>query len=81
MSRPLFACILVMLEFKPGDMPPSGYLEWHEWARVQERAKLRQRRCRHCGRWLYPQEEDAHAATHAVTAIAVDALFPPETAP
>ena len=24
-------------DFKPGDLPPDGYLAWHEWAEVQSR--------------------------------------------
>jgi hypothetical protein len=44
-------------EFKAGDPPPSGYLEWHEWANAQERGGLRQRRCPICQKWRYPQED------------------------
>lgn len=43
-------------DYKPGDPPPEGYLEWHEWAEVQHRAGLRQRSCPDCGLWRYPQE-------------------------
>jgi hypothetical protein len=43
-------------DFKPGDMPPSGYLDWHEWAEVQHKAGLRQKECGRCGKWKYPQE-------------------------
>jgi hypothetical protein len=42
--------------FKAGDPPPSGYVEWHEWASVQLRAGLRQKRCESCGRYRFPQE-------------------------
>ncbi len=49
------SCILIAGEYKPGDHPPDGYLQWHEWARVQHKAGLRQRRCS-CGLWRYPQE-------------------------
>ena len=42
--------------YKPGDLPPIGYNDWHEWARVQEKAGLRQVRCGHCSLWRYPQE-------------------------
>lgn len=54
--------------FKPGDPPPSGYLDWHEWARVQHKAGLRQKQCRECGLWRYPQETccgDCEAARSA----------------
>jgi len=42
--------------YEPGDMPPKGYLQWHEWARVQNRAGLKQVRCCRCGKWRFPQE-------------------------
>lgn len=42
--------------YKPGDMPPTGYLDWHEWAEVQHKAGLRQVECGRCGKWRYPQE-------------------------
>jgi hypothetical protein len=48
-------------EFKAGDPPPSGYNEWHEWARVQDAAGLRQTRCSRCNRWRFPQELQAGA--------------------
>lgn len=50
------AIITVAGEYKPGDMPPEGYIEWHEWASVQHKAGLRQRCCPDCGKWRYPQE-------------------------
>ncbi len=43
-------------EFKPGDPPPSGYMEWHEWARVQTKAGLKSKRCGLCLLWNFPQE-------------------------
>ena len=43
-------------KYKPGDPPPSGYLDWHEWADVQHKAGLRQKRCGRCGLWQFPQE-------------------------
>lgn len=70
-------CLLVMPNYKSGDPAPEGYLQWHEWARVQQLAGLRQKACRECGRWLYPQERAEHAAMHATTAIALDALTAP----
>lgn len=42
--------------YKPGDPPPEGYREWHEWARVQANAGLRQKRCGFCLHWCFPQE-------------------------
>ena len=32
-------------DYKPGDPPPTGYCDWHEWARIQDKAGLRQVRC------------------------------------
>ena len=43
--------------FKPGDPAPSGYNEWHEWAKVQCKAGLRQSQCPTCNRWYFPQEK------------------------
>ena len=42
--------------YQPGDPPPSGYLDWHEWADVQHKAGLRQARCCDCGKLKFPQE-------------------------
>lgn len=44
---------------KPGDLPPVGYLAWHEWAEVQHKAGIRQVQCS-CGLWLFPQEVCKH---------------------
>jgi len=49
-------CLLDMPFFKAGDLPPLGYLQNVEWARVQLRAGLRQKRCRKCGLFRFPQE-------------------------
>jgi hypothetical protein len=43
-------------EFKPGDPEPSGYLDWHAWAKVQHKAGLRQSQCARCCLWCYPQQ-------------------------
>lgn len=43
-------------EFKPGDLPPEGYLAWHEWAEVQRKAGIVQVQCGKCGLWKTPQE-------------------------
>ena len=48
--------VCVTPEFKPGDQAPEGYLAWHEWAEVQHKAGLRQKKCGRCGKWKYPQE-------------------------
>lgn len=49
-------CLLVQPTFKPGDLPPDGYLAWHEWADVQRKAGIRQVECGVCGLWRTPQE-------------------------
>lgn len=43
-------------KFSPGDQPPTGYGEWHEWAKAQHGTGLRQRRCPSCLLWKFPQE-------------------------
>ena len=45
--------------YAPGDPAPSDYLGWHEWARVQARAGLRQEPCGCCGLWCFPQQLSA----------------------
>lgn len=52
----LRAIVTYTPDFKPGDPAPAGYLEWHEWARVQRKAGLRQTQCPVCARWKFPQE-------------------------
>lgn len=42
--------------WKPGSMPPTGYIAWHAWAEAQHKAGLRQVRCGRCVRYKYPQE-------------------------
>jgi hypothetical protein len=42
--------------FKPGDMPPPGYIERQEWAAVQMKAGLKQRTCGFCSLYCFPQE-------------------------
>jgi hypothetical protein len=49
-------CILMQVEYKPGDQPPDGYLAWHEWAEVQRKAGIKQVQCGECGKWKTPQE-------------------------
>ena len=42
--------------YQPGDQPPAGYANWHEWAAVQHKAGLRQLRCEQCRLCKFPQE-------------------------
>lgn len=53
-------CVLVMPTYKPGDLPPEGYLQWHEWADVQRKAGIRQVQCPTCSLWRTPQELSTH---------------------
>lgn len=53
--------------FRPGDLPPEGYLAWHSWAEMQRKAGIGQTPCSRCGRWRTPQELD-QAATDAAGA-------------
>lgn len=48
--------VALVATFQPGDFAPSGYCDWHEWAKVQMRAGLRQVRCSRCERFKFPQE-------------------------
>lgn len=48
--------LCIMPKFHVGEPAPAGYLAWHEWARVQHRAGLRQLRCARCGLWRFPRE-------------------------
>ena len=50
------AIVTEQSEYKPGDLPPNGYLEWHEWAEVQRKAGVRQVMCGRCMKWRTPQE-------------------------
>ena len=43
-------------DYEPGDPPPTGYNDWHDWAKVQLKAGLRSVRCDQCGRYKFPQE-------------------------
>lgn len=51
-----FGILSVVGQYKPGDPPPTGYNDWHEWAEVQHKAGLRQKLCGRCSLWCYPQE-------------------------
>ena len=48
-------CLLVTPLFRVGDPRTEGYLEWHEWARIQYRGGLRQTRGAD-GKWRFPSE-------------------------
>ena len=50
------AWLSVTGDYKPGDMPPGGYCDRQEWARVQLQAGLRQVNCNHCGLFRFPQQ-------------------------
>lgn len=56
MAKSFIVCVCGGREFKVGDPPPEGYLEWHEWAMIQGEAGLKQRQCGMCGLWCFPQE-------------------------
>ena len=45
----------VHADYKVGELPPTGYSQWHEWAGVQHRGGLRQVRGPD-GKWKFPQE-------------------------
>ena len=51
--------LLAQQDYKPGDLPPDGYLAWHEWAEVQRKAGIKQVECGRCGVWKTPQELSA----------------------
>jgi hypothetical protein len=42
--------------YKPGDAPPKGYLNLHDWAEVQTKSGLVQEECWICKKWKFPQE-------------------------
>lgn len=46
----------LMAEFPKGMMPPAGYVDWFEWAQSQHWHGLRQKKCRICGLYKFPQE-------------------------
>ncbi len=53
--RYMVAIICETGEYAVGDQPPANYLEWHEWAKVQHRGGLRQKRRPCCGTLKFPQ--------------------------
>lgn len=50
------ANITIQKEYQPGDLPPEGYLAWHEWAEIQRKAGIPQVPCAICNKWKTPQE-------------------------
>ena len=50
------AILEVAGDYKPGDPEPDGYIDRSEWAKVQLKAGLRQKRCGRCGLWFFPQQ-------------------------
>lgn len=54
--KPYVTHVLIMPTYKPGDLPPQGYLQWHEWAEVQRKAGIKQVQCPTCALWQTPQE-------------------------
>jgi hypothetical protein len=55
-TKPWSGHLLITPDYKPGDLPPEGYLQWHAWAEVQRKAKIKQVECPTCGLWRTPQE-------------------------
>jgi hypothetical protein len=53
-------------DYKPGDLPPEGYLQWHAWADVQLKAGIKQVECPTCAKWQTPQELSTHEITSMV---------------
>ena len=60
--------LCIVPKFAPGDPRPDGYLEWYEWAAVQHKAGLRQKRCVGCAKWKFPQELSEVTVTWSATA-------------
>ena len=56
-ERATRAIITFAGEYNPGDQPPSSYCDWHDWADVQAKAGLKQKRCPVCCLWRFPQEK------------------------
>lgn len=69
MAKPLTFIIDNHQTFKAGDPEPTDYIDWHDWARVQYAAGLRQRRCPRCQLLQFPQSMGTHTCKpKAVTA-------------
>jgi hypothetical protein len=49
------------MRYYPSGCPrPDGYVEFFEWAEAQAGHGLKQRKCRRCQRYYFPQEYAAH---------------------
>lgn len=46
--------------FPKGSAPPTGYVDWHNWAEAQDSFGLKQKQCSRCERWFFPQEASSH---------------------
>lgn len=53
-------------DYRPRDPQPDGYVDRADWAQVQLRAGLRQRRCVACKRLGFPQQLADATATRPV---------------
>lgn len=49
----------LMIEYPKGSPAPVGYVAWHEWAEAQLAHGLKQRKCKRCGLYKFPQEHPA----------------------
>ncbi len=36
------------------------YLEWDHWAESQRKKGIKQKRCKSCGKWMFPAEKKDH---------------------
>ena len=43
-------------EYRAGDPPPEGYIQWHAWAEAQVAAGIEQHTCCKCCLWKFEQE-------------------------
>jgi hypothetical protein len=50
----------LMKDWPKGCAPPTGYVEWHNWAEAQDGHGLKQERCSRCKLWFFPQEAPSH---------------------
>lgn len=67
-----YGILIYGVEHKKGDPPPTGYLDWHEWADVQHKAGLRQVQCGVCGLWRFPQELSVKVKCSSPVCLACD---------
>ena len=66
-ATPRLICIEIASDYDVGSQPPPGYGNWHEWARVQYKAGLRQSKCKDCNLFHFPQEYPCDTALEAKT--------------